>query len=441
MKKKYLQKLVILTICLSLICCFIMPTIMVFSNAGQSQRNLKLEPHMNLKNVAEEKIITTPDNTIINKMESSITDTLLMGNEEDNNIILNKGISIESPAKAMCTLETTTDTILYEKNCNMQLPMASTTKIMTAIVAIEHCDDLNEIIKVSDKSVGIEGTSIYLKKDEEISIKDLLIGLILASGNDAATALAYHVGGTEEHFVEMMNETAQKIGVKNTHFDNPHGLDSKTHYTTAYDLAKITGYALNNEIFKDIVSTKFATLKATNKNDVRYLKHKNKILFNDDSCVGVKTGFTDNAGRCLVNANIKDNMTVVSVVLNCVPMFEECERLTHLAYENYEMKEFVEPYNFVGNIQIESGSKPNINVVSIKGFKKPILKTEVDEYKVEYELKESMVAPILKNQIVGEVNVKYKDRIIYSDKLYSIDDVNNVDLKYMLKNIVEKWFN
>lgn len=456
MERKKAIKIGIISVCILLTLCLLCTNIVVVINSLSKQSNVKLEPHINLEKVLQqqnetESLVTDNNitsNALLENVEENLNNSKILENSEndstnnDNNkIIFNKGIAIGSSAKGMCVLESTTNTVLYEKNMESKIPMASTTKIITAIVAIENCEDINEVIKVAKESVGIEGTSIYLKNDEEISVKDLLIGLMLASGNDAATALACHVGGTQDNFVKLMNEFANKVGAVNTHFDNPHGLDSKTHFTTAYDLAKMTGYALENEIFKEIASTKFATIKATNKNDARYLKHKNKLLFSQVGCVGVKTGFTDNAGRCLVNATMKDDMTVVSVVLNCVPMFEECEMLTDLAYKNYVMKEFVLPYNYIGSIQIESGDKPNINVVSIKGYKKPILKKDEDKYKVEYKLEESRIAPIDKNEIVGEVNVKFDDRIIYTDKLYSIDDVSNIDLKYMLKNIMDHWFN
>ena len=247
--------------------------------------------------------------------------------------------------KGMCVLAND-NKVLYEYNKDVKLPMASTTKIITAIVTLENCDDLDKLITVADESVGIEGTSIYLRKNEQISIRNLLYGLILASGNDAATALAYEIGGSEEKFVEMMNDFVKRLGLTNTQLKNPHGLDADGHYTSAYDLAAITNYALNNETFLEIVSTKTKVLNEGEPN-VRYLRNKNKLLFSEEGCIGVKTGFTDNAGRCLVNACERDGMRVVSVVLNCGPMFEECDRLNNLAFNEYELKTFVEPYGLV----------------------------------------------------------------------------------------------
>lgn len=340
--------------------------------------------------------------------------------------------------KGMCVLAND-NKVLYEYNKDVKLPMASTTKIITAIVALENCDDLDKLITVADESVGIEGTSIYLRKNEQISIRNLLYGLILASGNDAATALAYEIGGSEEKFVEMMNDFVKRLGLTNTQLKNPHGLDADGHYTSAYDLAAITNYALNNETFLEIVSTKTRVLNEGEPN-VRYLRNKNKLLFSEEGCIGVKTGFTDNAGRCLVNACERDGMRVVSVVLNCGPMFEECDRLNNLAFNEYELKTFVEPYGFVGNVNVVDGDKNEISVATIKGFSTVIKKSEAENYRVEFDVPESVTAPISKSDEIGKVTVFYKDEIIYEDSVYSTSEIENINLKHKIDNIMENWY-
>lgn len=342
-------------------------------------------------------------------------------------------------AKAMAVYEGNSGTLLYQKNAYDHLAIASTTKIITCIVAIENYDDLEREVVVSDKAVGIEGTSIYLKHGEKIRFKDLLYGLMLASGNDCAVAIAEEVAGVDK-FVQMMNEYAVNCGANNTHFVNPHGLDAKDHYSCAYDMALITAKALDNPIFKEIVSTKFHNIEATNVYQKRFLKHKNRILFNDENCVGVKTGFTDNAGRCLVNATEKDNMRVVSVVLNCQPMFEECARLDRLAYDNYTYKQFVKPYNYVGTTYIESGDKEEVGVASIEGFGMLIKRGEEDLFRVKYDVPETATAPVVLNQKLGSVTVYKGDDIVYNSNLYAIDSINNIDFRYMMDNIISKWF-
>ena len=349
-------------------------------------------------------------------------------------------VLIDTVAKGMVVIEGNTNTILYSNNCDMQLPMASTTKIMTALICIENCDNLDEIIVVSDNSVGIEGTSIYLKYNEEIAIIDLLYGLMLASGNDCAMAIAMHIAGSEDAFVELMNNKVDELNLQNTHFSNPHGLDEDDHYTTAYDLAIITAYAMKNADFRNIASTKRYTIDSTNVSEPRYLKHKNRLMFEDDNCVGVKTGFTDNAKRCLVSAYEYDGMMIISVVLNCQPMFEECDRLTNLVKENYVMKQFVKPYSYVSSVEVNSSDKNQVGLITIKGFEIPILKSELEYYSVEYDLPETITAPIELNEPLGSVVVLYNSDVIYSDKLYSIEQLDNTDLKYQIDKIIQKWF-
>lgn len=365
----------------------------------------------------------------------SLSGSVVFADTEERNV------DVLAPSKAMAVMEGNTYELLYGSAENMKLPMASTTKITTCIVAIENAKDLNEVVDINPAAVGIEGTSIYLKKGEKMPLKDLLIGLMLASGNDASVAIAYHIGGTQEKFVEMMNEYAKKVGATNTHYDNPHGLDSDTHYTTARDLALITSHALQNDTFKEIVSTKFATIQGNDEVEHRYLKNKNRILFEDDTCIGVKTGFTDNAGRCLVNTCDRGDMRIVSVVLNCGPMFEECKRLTALADKEYEMATFVEPYTYVGAVQINNGDKEIVNLATIEGFSKAIRKDDKEKYKVEVQVPSVLSAPITKNQEVGYILVYYEDEEIYRGSIYTIDESKNMDFRYTLDNILERWYN
>lgn len=344
-----------------------------------------------------------------------------------------------SIAKGMVVIEGNSGDVLYSKNENLELPMASTTKIVTAIVAIENSSDLDEKFVVSEKAIGIEGTSIYLKSGEKLSLRELLYGLILASGNDCAIAIAEHIAGLD-NFVGLMNEFASNLGLKHTNFKNPHGLDEDGHYTSAYDLSIMTAYALKNPIFREIVSTERMVIEKNDLYQARYLKHKNRLLFTDENCIGVKTGFTDNAGRCLVNAHEENGLQIISVVLNCQPMFEECDRLTKLAMSDYMMKEFVLPYNFVSNVEIDNSPKTEIGIITIAGFKKPILKSEENEYEVKYILPDRLVAPIELNQGVGSVQVLYKGDVIYQGELITIEDAQNNDMKYLFDNIIDKWF-
>lgn len=347
---------------------------------------------------------------------------------------------ISSSAVGVAVLEGNTNKLLYSKSSDKKLPMASTTKIVTCIVAIENYPNIDKKILISDKAVGIEGTSIYLKKNEVISFKDLLLGLMLASGNDCAVAIAEEVCGIEE-FVKKMNEFAIKCGANNTQFKNPHGLDEDGHYTTAHDLAIMTSYALKNPTFREICGTKKHIIPKTNVYEYdRFLKHKNKIMFLDENCIGVKTGFTDNAKRCLVSATEKDGLQIIGVVLNCQPMFEECSRLDNLARENFILKEFVKPYSYIGSCYVKNGNKEEIGIVSLKGFSDVINRAQEQNYRVEYDIPKIVEAPIELSQEVGFVRVFYNDKVIFESPLFAIDSIDNIDLKFKLDSIIEKWF-
>ena len=235
-------------------------------------------------------------------------------------------MAANSFAKGFCVLDVSSGEVLASGNENEKLPMASTTKILTAIVVIENMD-LSKTIKVDKKAVGVEGSSIYLKEDEEIKVIDLLYGLMLRSGNDTAVALSIATAGSEEKFVQMMNEKAKSIGAKNSSFTNPHGLDDENHYTTALDLAKITAYALKNPIFKEIVSTKLHVVPETNKTETRYFQNKNKMLSSYEGAIGVKTGYTKKTGRCLVSAAERNGKILVCVVLSCPDMWQVSRNL------------------------------------------------------------------------------------------------------------------
>jgi D-alanyl-D-alanine carboxypeptidase (penicillin-binding protein 5/6) len=238
-----------------------------------------------------------------------------------------------------------------------------------------------------------------------------------------------------------MNNFVKKIGANNTNIINPHGLDADNHYTTAYDLGIITSYALKNDLFREIVSTKNAVISGNEKVEARYLKHKNKLLFVDDNCIGVKTGFTDNAGRCLVHATKQENgMEIITVLLNCSPMFEEANRLNNIALNNYEFVEFVKPYNFVGIVNINNGSSNTTNVATIKGYYDVVKKDDKNKYLVEYDIPNNIDAPIKNGDVVGSVTVKFENDIVFKGELISIDSVDNIDMKYMLDNILNKWY-
>lgn len=343
-----------------------------------------------------------------------------------------------SSAKASCVIETSSGRVLYSNNKDKKLAMASTTKIMTAITAIENCEDLDEKFEISPKAVGIEGTSLYLRKGDVFSTRDLLYALILISGNDASVAIAEHIGGSTSEFVTMMNDLAKKLGAKNTHFANTHGLDADGHYTTAYDLALITEYALENETFKDIVSTK--NIKITNgEGENRYLKNKNKLLFRLDGCIGVKTGFTNDAGRCLVSAIERDGVRYVCVVLNCGPMFEESEALLNGCANTYKLYDLTELYDYKKLLPVYDGRKDNVKIGTKGSFIYPLSEWEKNNLKFEYDLIDHVDAPLKKGSEVGEIKIFLGKDLLFSEKVYTIEEVKPKTIFQRFKEFAGNW--
>jgi len=345
----------------------------------------------------------------------------------------------QTSAKAMCVIEGNSKRVLYEKNKEAKLPMASTTKIMTAITAIENCHDLDEKFEISPKAVGISGTSLYLRKGETLSIRDLLYGLMLISGNDASVAIGERIGKSTKNFVEMMNKTALKIGATNTHFDNTHGLDSKTHYTTAYDLALITNYALENPVFKEIVSTK--NIKITSgEGKTRYLKNKNKLLSSLEGCCGVKTGFTNDAGRCLVSSCERDEMKLVCVVLNCGPMFEESKDLLEQGFSEFKLYDLTEGYDFEKQIEVKEGRKTFIQI-DTRGerYLYPLKNEELSQVNYVYDIEKSIAAPVEKGREVGSVKIFIDNNLHFEEKIYTIENVRRNSVWEKFKDLLNNW--
>lgn len=331
--------------------------------------------------------------------------------------------AVGSSAKAMCVIEKDSQRVIYSKNQDEKLPMASTTKIMTAITVIQNCQNLDELIQVDDSAVGVSGTSIYLRQGEELTVEDLLYGLMLRSGNDAAVALACHISGSEKEFAKLMNDMAKKIGANNSHFANPHGLDNPEHYTTAYDLALITSYALNNPIFKKIVSTKSYVIEATNKSDKRYLTNKNKLLSKLEGCCGVKTGFTSKAGRCLVSATEQNETTYVCVVLNCGPMFEESSNLLTSASYEYRNRKIIDKNKEIFNEYIIDNNNGKLFLYATEDFSYPLTDAEMDKIKLEYNVKLDN-AEI--GDEVGEIKVFFDNHLIKTVKLITMNKIDKL---------------
>lgn len=345
---------------------------------------------------------------------------------------------VSTSAKALCLIEASSGRVLAEKNSNASLPMASTTKIMTAITALDNCENIDEVFEVSPKAIGVPGTSLYLRKGEKHSLRDLLYGLMLVSGNDASVAIGEHVSGSVEHFVDQMNFTAHRLGLKHTHFENTHGLDEDGHYTSAYDLAKIAAYALENPVFKEIVSTQNKKITSADGKD-RYLANKNKLLRTFDGAIGVKTGFTDDAGRCLVSAAERDGMRLICVVLNCGPMFEDCARLLEWGFENYKMYDLTQKVEFYPELVVEGGEKQSVKIGHNHTFMYPLADWELDKISTNVQIVPSL-KPVLKaGSEVGKFEILFDKELLFSGNIVTMEDVKARSFEQRIFDILDQW--
>lgn len=313
--------------------------------------------------------------------------------------------------------------VLYEKNGYRKAKMASTTKIMTCLVVLENAN-LNDIVTVSKKAAGTGGSRLGLKTNDKISINDLLMGLMLESGNDAAIALAECIGGSVENFAKLMNTKAKKIGLKNTHFVVPHGLDNEEHYTTAFELAKITDYALKIEKFRNIVATREYNVTINGYN--KAISNTNELLGNLDGVYGVKTGFTNGAGRCLVTSCKRGELDVITVVLGADTKkirTTDSINLINYAYKNYKVvnieniinQKFEEWKNIKEkSITINKGVLKNttIKLGELKYSKMAIKNINIDNINIEANCLIYLEAPIDVNQKIGTLKVKIGEETI-----------------------------
>lgn len=329
--------------------------------------------------------------------------------------------AVDISASSAVLIDTRYGTVIYEKNSSNQMTMASTTKIMTAICAIEE-GDLDREYKIDDRAIGVEGSSIYLTKGETLTLRELVYGLMLNSGNDAAVAIAFAVSGSVEDFASLMNEKAAKIGATNTNFKNPNGLDEEGHYTTAYDLAKITAYAMKNPEFKKIVSTYQTTVKGPE--GKRYLTNHNKLLKRMEGCVGVKTGFTKKSGRCLVSACERDGVSLVAVTLNAPDDWNDHMNMMDYGFSAVTNKTVLAQGEYMGCVNIKNGTKKKIDVLCQTSFSIPAVSGK--KYVTLYEVPEARQAPVKKGDVLGHAMVYMDDILIDKVPVVASCDVSEV---------------
>lgn len=311
-------------------------------------------------------------------------------------------------SKAECVMELESRRILYETHGDVRLPMASTTKIATAATVLSLCEDIGTEFAIPAQAEGVEGSSVYLKSGDIYSVEDLLYGLMLRSGNDCATALALYCCGNISNFASKMNETAQRAGAMATNFRNPHGLPCAEHYTTARDLALITCSALENSTFAQIVSTQYY--------GPRHWKNKNKMLTCYDGAIGVKTGYTKEAGRCLVSAATRSGMTLVCSVLNCPTTYERSACLLDDAFKAYEMVTIADGEQV---FQIGEGKNAQKGVLG-KSVCYPLLEAEKEWIEMKTFAIEKGNRNADEREIIGKLEIYLAKRLLFSGNLYKL---------------------
>lgn len=275
-------------------------------------------------------------------------------------LILPVNVNAISAEKAIL-MDAATGRVLYEKNADAQSLIASTTKIMTALVVCEQCNVLDRM-RIPKEAVGIEGSSMYLQEGEILTIQELLYGLMLHSGNDAAVALAIYCGGTVEGFAELMNDKAHQLGMKDSHFENPNGLDAPGHYSTARDLAILASYAMENPIFYKTVSTKNVTIGQ------RYLHNHNKLLWQVEGADGIKTGYTRAAGRILVSSATRDSRRLIAVTINAPDDWHDHAALLNQGFSGFAHCRVVSRGEIVGFVEIAGGQNGNVQLLADGDF-------------------------------------------------------------------------
>lgn len=338
-------------------------------------------------------------------------------------------------AQSSVVMDMNSGSILYSKNASLPRGMASTTKIMTALVAIENCS-LDTEFNIPKEAVGIEGSSVYLLEGEPLTLRELLYCLLLESGNDAATAIAICCGGDLESFVDLMNQRAEEMGLTNTHFTNPHGLSHENHYTTATELAKITAEAMQYPIFCEIVATKTAKVRYDGVANGRSLTNHNKLLFGFEGATGVKTGYTKLDGKCLVSSAERDGLHLICVTLHDSSPTSNHIMLLNKAFSEFQSTLLAEKGDLISEIPVNGGESQFVTVANLQRAQATIPKgASVD---MQLFLSESVDAPVEEGQIIGEARFFCDGEEVYIINLESTETVNLQKIKK--KNFWEKIF-
>lgn len=345
------------------------------------------------------------------------------------------GTEPEINARSAIVIDAESGRVLFEKNAYIKRPMASTTKVMTAIIALENCD-LNEVVTVSRNAALVNGSTINLTTGEKLTMRELMYGLLLRSGNDAAIAIAEHIGGSVDGFAKMMNDKAREIGAYNTKFTTPHGLDEEGHYSTAYDMALITRYALKNPVFNDIVGTRSIQVGK------RTMNNTNEMLWGYEGADGVKTGYTGKAGRCLITSATRNGRRYISVVLFCDSRDQRAlssKKILDYAFERYFPQTLIKS-EYIGYVPVIRGNENQLPVYVEKTITLPVTEIEKNELYTRISLPKSLHAPIRQKQIVGTLSVFLGDEILCESVIRAGKNIQSKTVLQYILDVFIAWF-
>ncbi|WP_371370830.1 D-alanyl-D-alanine carboxypeptidase family protein [Sporomusa aerivorans] len=314
----------------------------------------------------------------------------------------------ELTAKAAIVMEAATGKVLYSKNAEERRYPASTTKIMTLITALEY-GKLDDVVTTSTNAASTEGSSLWLSAGEQLKMLDMLYGIMLISGNDATVAVAEHIAGSTENFAKLMTEKAHSIGAVNSNFTNTSGLPDEKHYSTAHDLAKITAYGYKNNLFKQIVSTQHKVIPWPGKDHDRDLYNENKMLWLYDNANGVKTGYTDAAGRCLVAGANQNGIQLITVVLDSEHMWDDSIKLLDYGYTQLTRVSFIAKGDLLKTVKVNEGKSGDISLVALQDIVLPIAENERDTFTTVIDAPNKINAPVVAGQKLGIVKIMHNN--------------------------------
>ncbi|MGE5422023.1 MAG: D-alanyl-D-alanine carboxypeptidase family protein [Ignavibacteriales bacterium] len=307
-------------------------------------------------------------------------------------------------AKAAILMDASSGRILYQKNAHELLPPASLTKIMTALLVVEN-GDLDQQTTISQHAADTEERSIWLEAGEKLTRRQLLYACMLNSANDAAAALSESVGGSEKNFAKRMNQRAQQLGMKDSHFCNPHGLPISGHYTSAYDLAILSRKAIGYKIFRQVVSTKTQHIPWTGNDYDRLLINQNRLLYRYDGAIGIKTGYTKEAGSCVVGAAQKGSLVLIAVALNSPKVYEDLQQMLDYGFANYKLKTIKMANQLVVEVPVENGTSDEIQVRPETNLAVAVKAAERSKITYKFYPHKRIEAPIRKNQVLGSYEI------------------------------------